>query len=101
MSVEHRERPPGRIIVAKFTGPLPAELNDDAVLETALLPDEGHSVRTRPEPDWALIDQELRPWQDQLFESSPKRALTARTLLPSAASPRYSPRARRLRARAR
>src|SRR2546426_10498727 len=50
----------GRIAVAKLGWPLPAELDDDTVLERLLFPDEHHPVRTRPEPDWAAIHRELR-----------------------------------------
>ncbi len=50
----------GRIAVAKLGWPLPAELDDDTVLERLLFPDEHHPVRSRPEPDWAAIHRELR-----------------------------------------
>ena len=50
----------GRVAVAKLGWPLPAELDDDTVLERLLFPDEHHPVRTRPEPDWAAIHRELR-----------------------------------------
>ena len=50
----------GRMAVAKLGWPLPAELDDDTVLERLLFPDEHHPVRTRPEPDWATIARELR-----------------------------------------
>jgi len=50
----------GRIAVAKLGWPLPAELDDDTVLERLLFPDEHHPVRMRPEPDWAAIHRELR-----------------------------------------
>src|SRR3989475_7417744 len=50
----------GRIAVAKLGWPLPAEFDDDTVLERLLFPDEHHPVRTRPEPDWAALHRELR-----------------------------------------
>src|SRR2546425_8064921 len=50
----------GRIAVAKLGWPLPAELDDDTVLERLLFPDEHHPVRMRPEPDWAALQRELR-----------------------------------------
>ena len=50
----------GRIAVAKLGWPLPAELDDDTVLERLLFPDEHHPVRMRPEPDWAALHRELR-----------------------------------------
>ena len=46
--------------MAKLTWPLPAALDDDAALERLPFRDEGHPVRTRPEPDWAAIHRELR-----------------------------------------
>lgn len=49
----------GRIAAAKLTWPLPAELDDEA-LEGLLFPDEGRPVTQRPEPDWALVHQELK-----------------------------------------
>jgi transposase len=49
----------GRATVAKVTWPLPPEL-DDITLEHLLFPDEHAPVRQRPEPDWALVHQELR-----------------------------------------
>src|SRR2546422_1495311 len=50
----------GRIAVAKLGWPLPAELDDDTVLERLLFPDEHHPVRMRPDPDWAALQRELR-----------------------------------------
>ena len=49
----------GRIALAGLTWPLPAELDDDAVLERLLFPDEHHPVSNRPEPDWIYIHREL------------------------------------------
>ncbi len=58
----------GRIRVAKLTWPLPAELDDDQVLTRLLFPTEGQPVRTRPEPDWAVIHRELhRPHVTKLL----------------------------------
>ena len=39
---------------------MPPELDDDAVLNRLLFPDEGHPQPSRPEPDWAAIHIELR-----------------------------------------
>ena len=50
----------GRVAVAKLGWPLPAQLDDDTALERLLFPDEGHTPRTRPEPDWATLHRELR-----------------------------------------
>jgi transposase len=50
----------GRIELARLTWPLPPELDDDAVLERLLFPDEGHPVSNRPEPEWGWIHTELK-----------------------------------------
>jgi transposase len=50
----------GRITLAGLAWPLPPELDDDAVLERLLFPDEGHPVSNRPEPDWIYVHRELR-----------------------------------------
>ena len=50
----------GRISVAKLTWPLPPELDDDEALTKLLYPHEGHPAKSRPEPDWCVIHQELR-----------------------------------------
>jgi transposase len=50
----------GRIELAKLGWPLPAELDDDAVLEKLLFPDEHKPVSNRPEPDWAWVHAELQ-----------------------------------------
>jgi transposase len=58
----------GRIAVAKLAWPLPPELDDDAALTRLLFPSEGQPVRSRPEPDWAVIHQELhRPHVTKLL----------------------------------
>src|SRR5882724_3775369 len=51
----------GRIAVAKLGWPLPAELDDDTVLERLLFPDEHHPVRTRPELQRSAGVTHLRP----------------------------------------
>jgi len=50
----------GRIALAGLTWPLPRELDDDAVLERLLFPDEGRPVSNRPEPDWVWVHTELQ-----------------------------------------
>jgi transposase len=50
----------GRIALAGLTWPLPPELDDDAVLERLLFPDEHHPVSNRPEPDWIYVHRELQ-----------------------------------------
>ena len=50
----------GRVVHAKLSWPLPPELDDDAVLERLLFPDEGHPVSNRPEPEWIYIHRELK-----------------------------------------
>lgn len=47
-----------RAVVAKLGWPLPSEI-DDVALEKLLFPSEHAPVRTRPEPDWALVHREL------------------------------------------
>ncbi len=49
----------GRIALAGLTWPLPPELDDDAVLERLLFPDEHHPVSNRPEPDWRYVHREV------------------------------------------
>src|SRR4029077_5761117 len=87
----------GRIAVAKVPWPLPPELDDDAALTRLLVPTEGQPVRSRPEPEWAAIQQELRRphvtkllvWQEyrerapdgyQYSQFCPRCAAWARTL---------------------
>jgi transposase len=50
----------GRVGLAKLTWPLPPELDDDAALEALLFPAEKAPQRSRPEPDWALLHEELK-----------------------------------------
>jgi transposase len=50
----------GRIALAGLSWPLPAELDDDTVLDRLLFPDEKHPVACRPEPDWVWVHQELQ-----------------------------------------
>jgi transposase len=50
----------GRVALAGLAWPLPAELDDDAVLERLLFPDEHRPVSNRPEPDWIYIHRELQ-----------------------------------------
>src|SRR2546426_9517258 len=50
----------GRIAVAKLGWPLPAEVDDDTVLERLLFPDEHPPVPTPPGPDWAARHRALR-----------------------------------------
>ena len=50
----------GRIALAGLTWPLPRELDDDAVLERLLFPDENRPVSNRPEPDWVWVHTELQ-----------------------------------------
>jgi transposase len=50
----------GRIALAGLGWPLPPELDDDAVLERLLFPDEHRPVSNRPEPDWIYIHRELQ-----------------------------------------
>lgn len=47
-----------RAELAKLGWPPPVELDDEA-LERLLFPNEYAPVRTRPEPDWALVHREL------------------------------------------
>jgi transposase len=50
----------GRIAIAGLGWPLPAELDDDDVLERLLFPDEHRPKSDRPEPDWAYVHTELQ-----------------------------------------
>ena len=50
----------GRIAIAGLGWPLPAELDDDDVLERLLFPDEHQPKSDRPEPDWAYVHTELQ-----------------------------------------
>ena len=50
----------GRIALAGLSWPLRPELDDDAVLERLLFPDEHRPVSNRPEPDWGWIHTELQ-----------------------------------------
>jgi transposase len=50
----------GRIALAGLGWPLPQELDDDAVLERLLFPDEHRPVSNRPEPDWIHVHRELQ-----------------------------------------
>lgn len=50
----------GRMAVAKLSWPLPTELDDDAALEALLFPAEKAPQRSRPEPDWGWIHEELK-----------------------------------------
>jgi transposase len=49
----------GRSALAKLTWPLPPELDDDT-LERLLFPAEATPASSRPEPEWAVIHQELQ-----------------------------------------
>jgi transposase len=49
----------GRATVAKLAWPLPPEMDDEA-LERLLFPAEDQPVKTRPEPDYAVLHLELR-----------------------------------------
>lgn len=51
----------GRARVAKVDcWPLPAHLDDDAMLLALMFPEEGKAAAQRPEPDWAAVHRELR-----------------------------------------
>src|SRR5512132_1063295 len=45
---------------AGLSWPLPPELDDDVRLENRLYPPPDRPSDERPQPDWALVDRELR-----------------------------------------